>query len=290
MTRFDLGPWRELQEGVFVAQCQPEGVNLGLVVGSDACLLVDTGSSPWQGAEIRGSVAQLTSAPLTTVVITHSHYDHAFGLAAFRDLEVFGHASLGSSLRSPAAQAKAEELRIDPDDIRLPNRPITLLAAKDLGASPRNDRKRWVEISHFGPGHTAGDLVVLVPDARVLFAGDLVEQSGPPQIGPDSVVAQWPKALDAVMGMLRPDTMVVPGHGEVLDRMDVLEQRGAIGATYAQCEWLRNQGVGEADAYGHPELEWPYTEEWARAAIAKSYAELAVLVPRPVRTIPLTAV
>ena len=82
----------------------------------------------------------------------------------------------------------------------------------------------------------------------------------------------------------------MPGHGEVLDRMDVLEQRGAIGATYAQCEWLRNQGVGEADAYGHPELEWPYTEEWARAAIAKSYAELAVLVPRPVRTIPLTAV
>ena len=67
MTRFDLGPWRELQEGVFVAQCQPEGVNLGLVVGSDACLLVDTGSSPWQGAEIRGSVAQLTSAPLTAL-------------------------------------------------------------------------------------------------------------------------------------------------------------------------------------------------------------------------------
>ncbi len=290
MVRFEQGPWRELQEGVFVATCQPEGVTIGLVVGSQSCLLIDTGSSPWQGEQIRRSVAELTSAPLTAVVVTHAHFDHAFGIAAFADLDVYGHASLAESLRSAESRTRAAELRIDPDQLAVPNRPLTLLAAKDLGLSPRSDQRRWVEISHVGPAHTQGDLVVVVPDARVLFAGDLVEESGPPQVGPDTAMATWAKALDSVIGMMRADTMVVPGHGEVLDRMDVLQQNSAIGATFAQCEWLRTQGVAEADAYDHPELQWPYTEEWARAAIAKSYAELAVLVPRPIRQLPISAV
>ncbi len=290
LEHFDIEPWRELQEGVFVARCQPEGVNIGLVVGSTACLLIDTGSTPWQGRDIRDSITQLTSVPLTTVVVTHAHYDHAFGIAAFDDLEVYGHASVSAALRSPESMQRAAELRVDVDDLRGPNRTLTLLAAKDLGASPRTDQRRWVEISHVGPGHTPGDLVVLVPDARVLFAGDLVEESGPPQVGTDSVIGKWPKALDSLIGMLRPDTMVVPGHGEVMDRMDVLEQRGAIGATYAQTEWLRTQGVPEAEAYGHADMEWPYTEDWARQAIARSYAELAVLTPRPIRELPITAV
>jgi len=288
VVRFDLGPWRELQEGIFVAQCQPEGVNIGLVVGSTACLLIDTGSSPWQGSQIRESIAELTSVPLTAVVVTHHHYDHAFGISAFSDLEVYGHASVADSLRSDEAVARAKELRIDPDDLAVPNRPLTLLAAKDLGSSPRSDQRRWVEISHFGPAHTQGDLVVLVPDARVLFVGDLVEESGPPQVGHDTTMRTWGKALDSVIGILRADTMVIPGHGEVLDRMDVLQHNSAIGATFAQSEWLRNQHVAEADAYGHPEMQWPYTEDWARTAIKKSYEELTVLLPRPIRELPLS--
>ncbi len=290
VVHFEQGPWRELQEGIFVSRCQPEGVNVGLIVGSEASLLVDTGASPGQGEQIRRSIAALTSSPLTTVVVTHAHYDHAFGISAFADLEVIAHASVAQSLHSADSRAKAAELRIEPADLGSPTKPITLLAAKDLGFRPGSEQRRWVEISHFGPAHTAGDLVVLVPDARVVFAGDLVEESAPPEVGPDSVMGTWGKALDSLIGVLRPDSMVIPGHGGVMDRMDVLQQNSAIGATYAQCEWLRHQGIPEADAYAHPELQWPYTPEWARAAIAKSYAELTALVPRPIRQLPISAV
>ena len=81
-----LGPWRELRSGVYVAVAQPESVNLGLIVGAHRTLLIDTGSSPEQGREIRDSVAAVTDRPLAAVVVTHWHYDHAFGLAAFGDV------------------------------------------------------------------------------------------------------------------------------------------------------------------------------------------------------------
>jgi len=72
---------------------------------------------------------------------------------------------------------------------------------------------RLVELVHPGRGHTAGDLVVRVPDADVLAAGDLVEQSDPPFIGGDSWPFEWPTTMDLVLGFLGDSTVVVPGHG-----------------------------------------------------------------------------
>ena len=62
---YALGPWRELRSGVYVAVAEPESVNLGLVVGSQGALLVDTGSSPTQGRVLRASVAAVTDVPVT---------------------------------------------------------------------------------------------------------------------------------------------------------------------------------------------------------------------------------
>ena len=98
--------------------------------------------------------------------------------------------------------------------------------ALDLG-----DRR--VEIAHLGRGHTEGDLVVVVPDADVLFAGDLLESAGPPSFGPDSVPDEWPATLDAVIGLMTATTVAVPGHGEPVGREFVFEQRGWIVAQAA---------------------------------------------------------
>ena len=97
---FALGPWQEVAPNVFRAVAEPESVNLGLVVGSERALLVDTGSSPAQGAAVRASVAAVTDRPLTAVAVTHWHYDHAFGLAAFADLLTIGHESVRERLGS----------------------------------------------------------------------------------------------------------------------------------------------------------------------------------------------
>jgi glyoxylase-like metal-dependent hydrolase (beta-lactamase superfamily II) len=222
---FALGEWREIASGVYVAAAEPESVNLGLVVGRDAALLVDCGSSPDQGRAIRESLAAVTDRPLIAVVITHWHYDHAFGLAAFPDVLTVAHESVRGRLLSPAAAVEAARLGV-PGPLGLPNRGIAVATAVDLG-----DRR--VEIAHLGTGHTDGDLVAVVPDADLLFAGDLVESAGPPSLGPDSVAADWAVTLDGIVGLMTAHTRAVPGHGEPVDREFVFEQRGRMAAVAA---------------------------------------------------------
>ena len=222
-----LGPWREVRSGVCVAVAEPESVNLGLVVGSQLALLVDTGSSPVQGRVLRASLTAVTDRPLKAVVVTHWHYDHAFGLAAFTDVLRIGHESLHARLSSAEAAADAQRLGIEPAELGQPNVEIAVATAFDLG-----DRR--VEIAHLGRGHTDGDLVVVVPDADLLFAGDLLESAGPPSFGPDSVPDEWPATLDAVIGLMTTTTLAIPGHGEPVDREFVFEQRGWIAAQTAQ--------------------------------------------------------
>lgn len=233
---FSLGPWRTLREGVYVAVAEPESVNLGLVVGAVGCVLVDTGSSPDQGRAVRAAIAEVTDRPLVAVALTHWHYDHAYGLAAFADLPTVGHESVAGRLQSAEAAADAERLAVDPAELAVPSRPIVLAAAYDLG-----DRR--VEIAHLGPGHTDGDLVVVVPDADLIFAGDLIESAGPPSFGPDSDADQWATTLDSVIGLMTERTRAVPGHGEPVDREFVFEQRGRIAARNAP-----------GNAAGRPEL------------------------------------
>jgi glyoxylase-like metal-dependent hydrolase (beta-lactamase superfamily II) len=222
---FGLGEWREIAPGIYVAVAEPESVNLGLVVGRDRALLVDCGSSPDQGLQIRESLATVTDRPLAAVVLTHWHYDHAFGLAAFADVLTVAHETVRARLLSPAAALEAAWLGV-PGPLGLPNREIAVATAVDLG-----DRR--VEIAHLGIGHTDGDLVVVVPDADLLFTGDLVESAGPPSLGPESVAGDWAVTLDGIVGLMTAHTRAVPGHGEPVDREFVFEQRGRMAGVAA---------------------------------------------------------
>ena len=226
MSEFALGSWRELGPGIYRVVAEPETVNLGLVVGTEAALLIDTGCSPAQGRAIRESVAAVTDRPLVAVVVTHWHYDHAFGLAAFADLVSVGHESLRDRLGSPEAAAEASRRHLAGDALLTPSREVAVATAFDLGS-------RRVEVAHLGRGHTDGDLVVVVPDADVVFTGDLVESAGPPSFGPDSVPDEWAGTLDGLVGLMTDRTVAVPGHGDPVDRAFVFRQRGEVAAQAA---------------------------------------------------------
>jgi glyoxylase-like metal-dependent hydrolase (beta-lactamase superfamily II) len=267
----ELSEWIRVRHGVWRMVAQPEHVNIGLVVGDSGALLVDTGSWPEQGREIREKASEI--AEVTHVVVTHRHYDHFFGLPAFADLATIGHASLEQDLLDPVVLEEAFELRIDPSELVLPKRLVNLAATVDLGGV-------HAEIVHFGPGHTAGDLVVVVPEREVVFAGDLVESLDPPQFGPESSIAEWPVALDGILGILGENAVVVPGHGDPVDRVFAFDQRARISALYGQAEYLVKQGVSQADALAKG--EWPFPEATVQTALPLLYDELAAkgLVPR----------
>ncbi len=234
---FTIQPWRKVASGVYLTVAEPESVNLGLIVGSERALLVDTGSSPQQGRAVRDSVAALVEVDLAAVVVTHWHHDHSFGLAAFSDLETVGHESVRARLASASATAEAARLGVDPAALAPPNREIAVAAAVDLGG-------RRVEIAHLGRGHTDGDVVVVVPDGDLLFAGDLIESAGPPSFGPDSVGDEWAGTLDGLIGLMTDHTVAVPGHGDPVNREFVFSQRG----------WIAAQVAGASPEPGRPTL------------------------------------
>ena len=144
---------------------------------------------------------------------------------------------------------------------------------------------RLVELVHPGRGHTAGDAVVRVGDADVLFAGDLVEESplrnGVPGYGDDCFPMEWPSTLDLVVSMLTPDSVVVPGHGTPVDLDFVQEQRSAIGVVAETIRDLASRGVPVSEALDA--AAWPYPKEELRHAVARGYEHL----PRAARSLPL---
>ncbi|MFB7508609.1 MBL fold metallo-hydrolase, partial [Streptomyces broussonetiae] len=95
------------------------------------------------------------------------------------------------------------------------------------------DDGRQALLANVGPGHTANDLAVLIPGEReVVFCGDLVEESGEPQAGPDAVPSRWPDALDRLLSLGGEDALYVPGHGAVVDAAFVRRQRDALAARF----------------------------------------------------------
>jgi glyoxylase-like metal-dependent hydrolase (beta-lactamase superfamily II) len=265
--------WRELAPGVHVAVVEPETVTIGLVVGRDAALVVDTGSTPHDGRVIRESAAARSAVPLYGAVVTHWHYDHAFGLAAFADLTTIGHESVADRLASTQAVRAAHDVAVT-GELAPPSQPIAVARSIDLGG-------RRVEIAHLGRGHTDGDLVVVVPDADVVFTGDLVESSGPPWYGDDSFPLEWAGTLDGLVGLMTERTRAVPGHGPEVGREAVFEARGQVAAVATELTRLAHSGVLEQDALTAG--TWAFPAANIAGGVSAGYAQLRAAGLSPAR-------
>lgn len=82
--------WVELADGVLVRRYAELNLSVGLVIGDHGAVVVDTRSDPDQGAELRGAIRHITPLPCT-VVLTHAHFDHCLGTAAFLPATVWAH-------------------------------------------------------------------------------------------------------------------------------------------------------------------------------------------------------
>ncbi|WP_214401219.1 MBL fold metallo-hydrolase [Pseudonocardia lacus] len=265
--------WAEVADRVFVRRHRSLDLNVVLVVGDGACLVVDTRSDEVEGAELAAAVRAVSPHPWT-VVNTHFHYDHAFGNAAFRPAEIWGHERCGEVLRGPEGERMRERIvrryreagesaaadRIDAAELVAPDRIVAEAADLDIGG-------RAVQLRHLGRGHTDSDLVVLVPDADVLLAGDLVEEGAPPQFG-DGFPLEWPATMDAIAELATGS--VVPGHGAVVDAGFVREQRGELARLAAAARAGHADGRPAADVA----RELPYFGGFALPAVRRAYLHL----------------
>ncbi|MEU2897664.1 MBL fold metallo-hydrolase [Streptomyces sp. NPDC001273] len=229
--------WEQVAPGVGRRRLPVWDCTVGLVVGAGGVLLVDTGSGLGEGARLRAQAQALTGRRVTHLALTHPHFDHILGAAAFAGAEVFAAVGVETALTARGREAlRADAVRwgLDArvaeeavDALPVPRHAVSGEWTLDLGL----DGGRPVLLANVGPGHTAHDLAVLVPgDPGVVFCGDLVEESGEPQAGPDAVPDRWPAALDRLLALGGEEARYVPGHGAVVDAAFVRAQRDALAA------------------------------------------------------------
>jgi glyoxylase-like metal-dependent hydrolase (beta-lactamase superfamily II) len=263
-----VGEWVEVGDRVFARRYEHLDQTLGLVVGRQRCLVIDTGGDEVQGEEFATAIRGFTSLPWT-MVITHAHFDHYFGTARFRPCQVWSHERCRAAMAANADHDRAvwaasfaeegeRELadRLTNAELVLPDEVVSHQTELDLGG-------RVVRLLYPGPAHTHGDLMVHVPDARVVFAGDLVESGAPPSIGPDADPAGWPTALDKILA-LRPG-IVVPGHGYPEDTAFVERQRDELHQFFAVFHAVKTRRMSVEQALRYS----PYTTCEARLVLER---------------------
>jgi glyoxylase-like metal-dependent hydrolase (beta-lactamase superfamily II) len=213
----------EIADGVFVV---PDGrvplvPNVGIVLGNDRAVVVDTAMGPANGARVRGFADELAGGRELVLTITHFHPEHGFGAQAFRDATIVYNRAQVDELHDKGGaylemfrtfgEAVAKQLEgvelVDPDE------------TYDGGIHRIDLGGRTIELHDYGRAHTRGDQIVLLPSERVLFTGDLVEErcfAIFPYFPPDDADVdgeKWIAALERLEA-LEP-AIVVPGHGDV---------------------------------------------------------------------------
>ena len=278
------GPFVEVADGVFHGRYRQWDVGVGLVVGSEAALVVDTRASEVQGREVVEDIRRMgLGVPVTTVVCTHVHFDHTFGNRAFAEATIHAHQRVLETYESDAERLKAvvrAETEVGPDEsysaqdlkdvlAAVPRRPdltFSTAAQVDLG-------DRAVELAFAGRGHTDGDIRIAVPDTGVVFLGDLVEESAAPSLGIDSWPLDWAVTLDRHLAAIGSDALVLPGHGRPVDAAFVRRQRDRLAAVAAVIRDRHAAGIPLVQARQEPDGRLPYPLDWLASAFTRGYAQ-----------------
>jgi cyclase len=210
--------------GVYSAIDGPEGrsgSNAGFVIGDDGVLVVDSFFDPEATRALIGEIRKLTPKPIRYVVNTHYHIDHVGGDAVLQQAGavVIAH-------RNVRGWVRTENLHLFGDRITpaLKDR-VAALALPDVTTD--KDLSVWLGrrkvVVRSVLGHTGGDLVVSVPDAKVVFCGDIVWRHVSPNII-DGTVASWIETVRGLKsGPQAAQTTFVPGHGSIATARDLTD-------------------------------------------------------------------
>jgi glyoxylase-like metal-dependent hydrolase (beta-lactamase superfamily II) len=202
----------------FTAEGDP---NSGVIVGDDAVMVVDAQATPVMAQEVIARVRKVTDKPIRYVLLTHYHAVRVLGASAYTGAEILASDMTRGLIVERGQQDMESEIGRFPRLFRavesIPGLTWPTITFPDqmsvwLG-------RREVRMAHLGRAHTAGDVVAVIPDAGVVFSGDLVEYRSACYCG-DAHFTDWPETLDR-LAELRPKALV-PGRGAALTNPDKL--------------------------------------------------------------------
>ena len=204
----------ELGPGLYAYTAEGDP-NSGIIVGDDGVMVIDAQATPAMAQDVIARVATVTDKPIKYVLLTHYHAVRVLGASAYKNAEIICSDTARAMIAERGQQDMDSEIGRFPRLFRavetIPG--LTWPTITFPGQISVWLGKREVRILHIGRGHTAGDVIAVVPDANVVFSGDLVEYRSACYCG-DAHFNDWPATLDILAQMQA--TALVPGRGAAL--------------------------------------------------------------------------
>lgn len=266
----------EVAPGVFVI---PDGrvplvPNIGVIVGDRAALVVDCGLGPRNGAIAHEVARELAGDRPLLLTLTHFHPEHGFGAQAFDDATILYNQSQHEEFRHKA-DGYLTQFRNLGDSIARELEGVEFVDPRIVydGDADLDLGGRRVQLRTWGAAHSRGDQVIFLPDERVLFTGDLVENRFYPifpYIPPYDVDVDGHNWITVIETLQRLDPgIVVPGHGEVGDAGLLATTDEVLKLLRSETKRLAGEGRSADETIGilGPELQarypdWDTSEPW----------------------------
>lgn len=270
----------EVADGVF-AYLQPDGgwgwSNAGLAQGSTSSLLVDTLFDLTLTGEMLKEMASITdTSPIGTLVNTHANGDHCYGNqlvtgatvvaseASAREMEALPASALAAMMDMDFGETTNRYLRESFGPFRFTDIEPARVDQTFCGELTLSVDEKQIDLIEVGPAHTAGDILVHLPDDDVIFTGDILFINGTPLVW-DGPVSNWIAACDRILTL--GCSAIVPGHGPLTDAAGVRAVRDYLSFVVEEATKRFEGGMSAFDAARDIELggytDWSDSERIA---------------------------
>ena len=245
------------------------GGNIGVIVGDDGVLIVDDQFAPLTN-KIEAAITDLIKLPVTFVVNSHFHYDHTDGNENFGRAGAFIVAQDNARRRMESTQVLASGREQEAyENVGLPK--ITFF---DSMRFYFNDEP--IELIHTGPGHTDGDAQVHFLESNVIHTGDMFVRYVLPFIDQNNggSLDGMIEATDKLASIINDETIIIPGHGELSNRDDLLNYRDMLVTIRGNLTRAKVQGLTPAEMLGtEPADGWAPAGDGTNQWLLRAYDE-----------------
>ena len=239
----------EVADGVYAYLQEGGGLcvaNAGLIVGPESCIVIDALFAPSMTRAFREQIARVTDKPVRLLINTHHHVDHTMGNALFPEATILSHANA----RTEQARNGKGVLQIlrplipelvgetDGLELRLPDLTFQGELSLHLG-------ERELRLVHLGTAHTIGDALVVLPQERLVFTGDVVFDQVTP-LAFEGHIGNWIAVCDKVEAL--DAGTLVPGHGPVGDKTGLRDMRAYLRSIHEQARAAFDAGTPAQEA------------------------------------------
>lgn len=205
--------------------------NTGFVIGDKGVLVIDANMTVEETRHTLAEIRKLTSLPVTQLILTHSDGDHVNGIEGFpQGIEIISHEQAKKEM-----EAAFEDPGLKSLQAWLPGKTF----ADKMDLTFGNEK---IHLLYFGPAHTSGDAVVVFPEERLAFVGDLVFKGRDPVIHTEKGGSST-GVLNTLKALLNLDAeRYISGHNDVLSKSDISDEIASIEEKHARIKPMIQEG------------------------------------------------